>query len=305
MLEPYLRRAHQFWRVLSQKIPPLGISVLLHLLLLLTILLAGASFFQERPAKQQFSNVIRAHAVTNSRLFETNNIAELKKIEEKKVAAKRATEQKAKDKERKRQEKLKKEKAKKLKKQKLKQKREKEKKAAAKRAKDKKKKKELDRKKREKEKKAKQQKARDKKLRQQRLKKKKEQEKKRKERRRKEQLRNEMLLEAELESEQLTNSRQQSGASPQKLAQLRATIRQQIERVWNRPKSAPEGRSCRVKVILVPGGKVGKVTVVASSGNEAFDISVVQAVNQAAPFPVPESAALRRELSELEMTFVK
>ena len=127
-------------------------------------------------------------------------------------------------------------------------------------------------------------------------------EKKAKERRIQKMLREEMMLEeADLESEQITNSRRESDS--QKLAQLRATIRQQIERVWNRPKSAPKDSSCRVKVTLVPGGHVGKVTVVSRSGNEAFDLSVVQAVNRAAPFPVPGSAALRRELRELEMTF--
>ncbi|MBL6969679.1 MAG: cell envelope integrity protein TolA, partial [Gammaproteobacteria bacterium] len=231
----------------------------------------------------------------------------LKRIEEKKITDKRAAEQKIKNRERKRKEKLKREKENKLKQQRLKKKREKEKKAAAKKAKEKRKR-ELERKKKAKEKKAKEKKAKEKKarakrLKQQQLKKRRELEKKEKERRREKRLREEMMLEAELESEQIINSRRESGAGPQKLAQLRATIRQQIERVWNRPKSAPKDSSCRVKVTLVPGGHVGKVTVVSRSGNEAFDLSVVHAVNRAAPFPVPESAALRRELRELEMTF--
>lgn len=300
-----MRQLEIFWRVLNQKVSPLGISLLLHFLLLLVVLLAGVRYFHD-DSVQRSSQVIRAHAVNYEKV--------LKKAEEKKVAAKREAEKKVREKERKREQKLKREKEKKLEQQRLKKK-----KAAAKKAREKKKR-EAERKKKAeeekakqkrakekkaKEKKAKEKKAREERLKQQKLKKRRELEKKEKERRRQQKLREEMLLEADMESEQIVNSRKQSGASPQKLAQLSATIRQQIERVWNRPISSPDGRSCKVRVVVVPGGNVGSVAVVTSSGNEAFDLSVVQAVNRAAPFPVPESAALRRELKELEMTFVK
>ena len=48
----------------------------------------------------------------------------------------------------------------------------------------------------------------------------------------------------------------------------------------------------RLIVELVPTGEVVAVTVVKSSGNEAFDRSAEQAVRKAARFDVPEDPAL-------------
>ena len=122
---------------------------------------------------------------------------------------------------------------------------------------------------------------------------------------RRRQLQDEIELEAELEAETaLMQSRQQNQAMQRQLSQLRTSIRRQIEKVWNKPRSTPAGRTCKVKVRLLPGGEVGGVTVMVSSGNQPFDASVEQAVWQASPFPYPDSVELRKELKELEMTFV-
>ena len=61
---------------------------------------------------------------------------------------------------------------------------------------------------------------------------------------------------------------------------------------WNRPPSARNFMEARLVVELVPTGEVIAVTVVKSSGNEAFDRSAEQAVRKAARFDVPQDPAL-------------
>jgi TonB family protein len=57
---------------------------------------------------------------------------------------------------------------------------------------------------------------------------------------------------------------------------------------WSRPPSARNGMEVRMIVELVPTGDVVGVTVVSSSGNEAFDRSAEQAVRKAGKFDVPK-----------------
>ncbi len=61
---------------------------------------------------------------------------------------------------------------------------------------------------------------------------------------------------------------------------------------WSRPPSARNGMETRLMVELVPTGEVAGVTVVASSGNEAFDRSAEQAVRKAGKFSVPKDPSL-------------
>jgi colicin import membrane protein len=61
---------------------------------------------------------------------------------------------------------------------------------------------------------------------------------------------------------------------------------------WSRPPSARNGMETRLMVELVPTGDVVGVTVVASSGNEAFDRSAEQAVRKAGKFSVPKDSSL-------------
>jgi TonB family protein len=61
---------------------------------------------------------------------------------------------------------------------------------------------------------------------------------------------------------------------------------------WSRPPSARNGMQARLIVELVPTGDVVGVTVVESSGNEAFDRSAEQAVRKAGKFDVPKDSAL-------------
>ena len=69
-------------------------------------------------------------------------------------------------------------------------------------------------------------------------------------------------------------------------------IYQLIVTNWSRPPSARNGMQARLIVELVPTGDVVGVTVVQSSGNEAFDRSAEQAVRKAGKFDVPKESAL-------------
>jgi TonB family protein len=69
-------------------------------------------------------------------------------------------------------------------------------------------------------------------------------------------------------------------------------IYQLISINWSRPPSARNGMEVRMIVELVPTGDVVAVTVVSSSGNEAFDRSAEQAVRKAGKFDVPKDPAV-------------
>jgi len=67
-------------------------------------------------------------------------------------------------------------------------------------------------------------------------------------------------------------------------------IYQLIVANWSRPPSARNGMEARLMVELVPTGDVVGVTLVQSSGNEAFDRSAEQAVRKAGKFDVPKES---------------
>lgn len=61
-------------------------------------------------------------------------------------------------------------------------------------------------------------------------------------------------------------------------------IQQRIIANWNRPLSARRGMEAILSIQLVPTGQVVGVTVQKSSGNEAFDLSALQAVKKVGRF---------------------
>jgi len=69
-------------------------------------------------------------------------------------------------------------------------------------------------------------------------------------------------------------------------------IYQLIVANWSRPPSARNGMQTKLMVELVPTGDVVGVTIVSSSGNEAFDRSAEQAVRKVGKFDVPKDPAL-------------
>lgn len=64
---------------------------------------------------------------------------------------------------------------------------------------------------------------------------------------------------------------------------------------WNRPPSARNDMSTVVQVELFPNGEVNSLSIIESSGNEAFDRSTLNAIHRASPFLVPDDLALFEE----------
>ena len=81
-------------------------------------------------------------------------------------------------------------------------------------------------------------------------------------------------------------------------------IRERIRRNWIRQPGMGRDLSCLVEVRLIPGGEVvpAGVRVIRSSGNPAFDRSVVTAVYKASPLPVP-SGQLFGQFRNLRLDF--
>ena len=81
--------------------------------------------------------------------------------------------------------------------------------------------------------------------------------------------------------------------SSEYVGQIKATV----ERNWLRPKGLPKNLKCTVRVSQIPSGDVINVTIVKSSGNVAFDNSVIAAVRKSSPLPLPKDPSLfAREL---------
>ena len=68
-------------------------------------------------------------------------------------------------------------------------------------------------------------------------------------------------------------------------------VRRYVEQSWNLPPSASRQLRAIVRIQLLPTGELVGATITQSSGDAAFDRSVINAVERAAPF---------REMSELE-----
>lgn len=64
----------------------------------------------------------------------------------------------------------------------------------------------------------------------------------------------------------------------------RQLIQQRLSENWNRPPSARRGMETVIRIRLVPTGRVVGVTVLKSSGDSAFDLSVEQAALKAEQF---------------------
>lgn len=81
-------------------------------------------------------------------------------------------------------------------------------------------------------------------------------------------------------------------------------IQADIIQNWSRPASARNGMQTLLKVFLVPTGEVVDVSVIDSSGNDAFDRSAIQAVRKVRRFDVPKDARLFEDkFREFEVLF--
>lgn len=80
-----------------------------------------------------------------------------------------------------------------------------------------------------------------------------------------------------------------SALSPEVAEQWVPLIQERIQQFWIQPPGSWEGQSALVNVKLQPNGQVlsNQVTIVQSSGHPSFDQSVVAAIYDASPLPVP------------------
>jgi colicin import membrane protein len=110
--------------------------------------------------------------------------------------------------------------------------------------------------------------------------------------------------EAQAERERALQAQIAAEQNSREIDRYVAVIKQQIERGWHKPAASSEGLSCEVQVRLIPGGDVipGSVSIIRSSGNDAFDRSVETAVYKSAPLPVP-SGALFESFRVLKLNF--
>lgn len=95
-------------------------------------------------------------------------------------------------------------------------------------------------------------------------------------------------------------------AEAQRLEAERATraIQQKINRNWTRPASTTADSQCTLRVRLMSDGTVMVIEVVSSSGDEEFDKSAEDAVNNASPLPVPSDKELfDREFRTFQFVF--
>lgn len=93
---------------------------------------------------------------------------------------------------------------------------------------------------------------------------------------------------------------QDANAASAREAALNAWIvalREDIERNWTKPLSAPDQFACALRVQLLPDGSVTSAKIARSCGNAALDKSVEDAVYRASPLPKPaDPAVFQREL---------
>lgn len=103
-----------------------------------------------------------------------------------------------------------------------------------------------------------------------------------------EQLSQSSFLDA-LEIEALDLAKSRATEEAEAVAQsYRYGIYERVVANWSRPPSARNNMEARLLVELVPTGDVVSVTLLASSGNEAFDRSAEAAVRKARRFEVPK-----------------
>ena len=84
------------------------------------------------------------------------------------------------------------------------------------------------------------------------------------------------------------------------------SIRAAIEDNWSRPPSARRDMEVVLRIQLIPTGEVVSVSIVRSSGNEAFDLSAINAVNKAQRFPEVADApskVFERHLRTFQLVF--
>ena len=111
-----------------------------------------------------------------------------------------------------------------------------------------------------------------------------------------------------LEQAEAEIRRQEEAARAAEAAQMTAEyqdlIRAQVASVWNYPPNVSAELEVEVRLVMVPTGEVISATVTRSSGNDALDRSVEQAILKASPLPVPDDIRVfEKNFRRLTMKF--
>jgi colicin import membrane protein len=107
----------------------------------------------------------------------------------------------------------------------------------------------------------------------------------------------ELAMQEALAAEQAEFNRERDRLLRTQLAEYVGQIKAKVESRWTRPKAAPTGLKCTLRVSQIPGGTVVNVQVLEGSGHVAFDKSVEAAVWNSSPLPPPKDESLfSREL---------
>lgn len=92
-----------------------------------------------------------------------------------------------------------------------------------------------------------------------------------------------------------------------KVQEFHIALVSSVSHHWVMPRSLADKTKdlkCVVRVRLMPTGILAYMRIVQCSNNPVFDKSVVQAIKNAAPFPVPKDPALFYKVREIEFTFI-
>jgi colicin import membrane protein len=101
------------------------------------------------------------------------------------------------------------------------------------------------------------------------------------------QLAREQQLAAELAAEQASLAAAKQKQVDSIVAHYASLIRDAVQNVWYRPEDDAQKKTV-VLVQLAPSGMVVNVSIEQPSGNSALDRSIVSAIYQASPLPVPQ-----------------
>lgn len=87
------------------------------------------------------------------------------------------------------------------------------------------------------------------------------------------------------------------------VASFAGMIQRDIQNSWSRPPSARIGMHVVLLIQLIPSGDVINVSVVKSSGNDAFDQSAISAVRRVGKFPYLSELEKKNQLQAFERNF--
>lgn len=117
------------------------------------------------------------------------------------------------------------------------------------------------------------------------------------------------LLERSLEQQTVQLSDSDADQSTQLTASYVEAIVGRLTEAWSRPPSARLGMSATLRIATVPTGRVVAISVLHSSGDEAFDRSVQLAVERVGQFAViaelyqRDAALFERQFRQLDIIF--